>query len=116
MKVITNWRNASEEIAKAFTKRYFPDEIYGDDTFWVADNVGGIFVVIEMFFDLNRMIEALELKATRAELHNYYDAEVENFSENPEKPMSMNFRNYVKYGKQLAKDEKAKLKSALWRK
>ncbi len=116
MKVITNWRNASEEIAKAFTKKYFPDEIYGEDTFWVADEIGSIFCVVGMFFDLNRMIEALELKATRAELHNYYDAEIEHYAEGSDNPMPINFRNYIKHGKQLAKEEKAKLKSALWRK
>ena len=98
MKVIDNWRNATEEVAKAFVKKYFKREVYGQYTFWVADEIGGVFSVGDYFFDINRMIEALELKATFKQLIDYYDAEVDHHSESPDMPFHTNFKNYVKYG------------------
>lgn len=98
MKVITNWRKATEQVAIAFTKKYFPDERYGKDTFWVSDEIGGIFVVSDYFFGVNPMIEALELKATFEQLSDYYYVSVDYCMENPNKPMHTNFKNYVKYG------------------
>jgi len=98
MRIIDNWRKATEEVAKTFTKKYFPKEVYGKDTFWVADEIGGVFFVSDMFFDIDRMIAALEHKAKFDQIYDYYHAEVEHCMENPDKPMHTNFKNYIKHG------------------
>ncbi len=99
MKVIKEWRKATEQVAMAFVKKYFKREVYGVDTFWAGDEVGGVFCVQDYFFDVSRMIEALELKATFDELYDYYWMEVEAGMKN--KPIRINFENYVKHRIQL---------------
>ncbi len=97
MGVINKWHKATEDVAKVFTKKYFPFQKYGKDTYWVADEVGGVFFVSDYFFNVDRMLEALILKATIEQLIDYYDAELENCMSTME-PLRINFRNYVKYG------------------
>jgi hypothetical protein len=97
MKAIKEWRNATDNLAKAFAKKYFPDEPT-QYNFWVGDDIGGVFCVCEMFFDVDRMVTALELKATFDQLYDYYHAEIDHATENPEKPFRINFKNFVKYG------------------
>lgn len=96
MKVITNWRNATEELTKAFCKKYFPDGEYGKDSWWVCDEVGTIFCIGDYFFSVDRMLEALELKASPTKFFAYYDFEFECGM--TDEPVRINFRNYIKYG------------------
>lgn len=98
MKEITEWRKATENLTKAFCKKYFPDERYGKDTYWVGDQMGGVFFVYDFFFDVNHMIEALELKATYEQLSTYDCESLKWEMYNPGKPFHTNFKNYVKYG------------------
>lgn len=100
-KVIKKWRAATNELAKAFTKKYYPDERFDIDTFWVGDEVGDVFFVSDMFFDIDRMVEALELNATIDQLIDYHDAELEHCEKDSDKPMPVNFKNYVKWGFKL---------------
>lgn len=96
---IKQWREATENIARAFTKKYFKHETYGEYTFWVGGEVGDLFCVAEDFFNVDRMIEALELKATYEQLMDFYYMEIDHGTE--DKPMPYNFKNFVKYGKAL---------------
>ena len=97
-KVIKQWRDATEDIAKTFVKKYYPEQRYGIDTFWVGDCVGDVFFTADMFFDMERMLEALELDATFDQLCDYHDAEIEHAEKDAEKPTLVNFKNYVKHG------------------
>jgi hypothetical protein len=96
--IIQKWRNATEELAQVFTEKYFPAEEYGKYTFWAGDEIGGVFCVSDYFFDVDRMIEALELGATFEQIGDYVNMELEHCEENSDKPMPVNFKNYVKYG------------------
>lgn len=97
-KIIQNWKDATEAVAKVFTRKYFPTERYGKDTSWVGDEIGGIYCVSDYFFNIDRMLEALENDATIGQLIDYYDKELEYAMENEGKSMRINFRNYVRYG------------------
>lgn len=101
MKEIKVWRNATEEVAKVFIKKYFPDERYAIDTFWVADRVGDVFCVADYFYNIDRMIEAIELKATSKQLNDFYNMELDCGMRDA--PLPINFRNYLKLGKGAAK-------------
>lgn len=101
MKEIKAWRKATEDLAKVFVKKYFPDEVYEQDCFWVGDRIGDVFFVADMWLDLNRMIEALELDATWEQLREYDDLELEHAMKKTGKPTPINFRNFVKYGKEI---------------
>ncbi len=98
MKVIKDWRKATEELAMIFVKKYFPSERDGRYYFWVGDEIGSVFCVSDMFFDVNRMIEALENKATYQQISDYADIELEHALKSLGIPTPINFKNYVKYG------------------
>lgn len=97
-KAVKKWRDATEALAKEFIKKYYPEERYDIDTFWVGDEIGNVFFVSDMFFNLDRMLQAMELNATLDQLHDYHDAELEHYEKETDKPMPVNFKNYVKYG------------------
>ncbi len=101
MKEIKNWRKATEEVAKVFINKYFKYQVYGKDTWWISDEVGSILCVSDMFFNVDQMIEALELNATYEQLSDYYYAELDAGIEEPSRKLSVNFKNYVKYGFKL---------------
>jgi len=102
---IKKWREATEQVAKAFVEKYFPEQEYDNDTFWVADEVGGVFYVCDMFFNIDRMIEAIEFNATYKQIQEYNDAELAYHMEKEGNTALVNFKNYVKYGFNLNKDE-----------
>ena len=110
-KVIKKWRKATDELAKVFTATYFPEEIFDKDTFWVSDEIGSVFCVSDMYFVVDRMIEALEHEASFEQIYDYADAELEHHEALPEDPMPINFKNYVKHGKKVDLKKSVKLKS-----
>jgi len=94
--VIKDWRKATEELSKEFFNKYFKDGDYKTDTRWVCDRVGDVFCIGDYFFNVDWMLEALELKASAKKMFAYYDYELDCLMD--EKPVRINFRNYVKYG------------------
>ncbi len=98
VEAVENWQDATEALAKAFTLKYFPYETRNNQTFWVGNEIGGVFCVADMFFSIERMIVALKHKVPFSKLRIYYEAELEEFIGNPGKPFHTNFENYVKYG------------------
>lgn len=95
-KVIKKWRDATEELAKVFVEKYFPQQVNSKYVYWVGDEIGGVLYVCDYFFNIDAMIDALELNATVDQLIDYYDMEVDYGME--DKPVPVNFKNYIKYG------------------
>lgn len=93
MKVLINYRKACEEIAKVFVKKYYHDAC---DSWWIDDEPGTVFFVGDSFYNIDRMIEALELNATYKQLYEYQDAELEAGLQG--KQVGISFVNYIKYG------------------
>ena len=83
-------------LTDSLVNKYFPDTVYGEDTFWVADEIGSIFYIADYFFGLDIIIEALELKATSDQLFEYQSMKLNCAMES--KSIKINFKNYVKYG------------------
>ena len=106
-KIVYRWRKATHALAQVFTEKYFPEERFEIDTFWVGDEVGSVFSVSDMFFNVDRMIEAIELDATFEQLHDYADAEIEHHEADISDSMPINFKNYVKHGKNVDLEKSA---------
>ena len=106
MNVTEKYRKACDDVARVFTEKYFKHERYGIDTDWAGGEVGGVYCVAGMYLNVDRMIEALETKATYEQLADFADLELEcgmayseatkSIEESPAPPI--NFRNFVKYG------------------
>lgn len=90
MKEIKNWNKATQALADKFVETYFEES----ECWWISDEVGGVYFVNDMFFSVDRMKEALELKATQGQLFDYYHLELER------KGVGYSFRAFVKYGKE----------------
>lgn len=88
-KVLEDWRKATGEVTRVFVEKYFAET--GNDSYWVNDKVGTIFFINDLFFSVDRMIEALELGAKYEHLSQYNDLMVLG-----DPPIS--FSNFVKYG------------------
>lgn len=106
MKVLNEWYKATEEVTKVFLKKYFPEEVYGEDTYWVCDEVGTVLFVADYVFGLGWIIEALQMKVKPMHLFGYYWFVEECAHE--EKPPGINFKNYVK--EKVREENKNKLK------
>lgn len=83
MKVIKNYEKAVQALAEEFSKKYFDNEHF----YWACDRIGDLCCFNGYCFNVDRMVEALELNASKDDLIDYWELE------NPK----INFRNYIKY-------------------
>lgn len=96
--ILDEWEDATNEIARIFTSKYYPNEVFLEHTFWIGDRVGGIYSVSDCFFDIERMRESLELNATFDQVYDYHWLEIELDTKEPPETPPVSFRDYVKYG------------------
>lgn len=91
-KQLANWEKAVIALTELFVGEYFDKEA---DWYFVGDDIGGVLVVNDYFFNLDRIVEAIKYKATEKQLFDFYDLELQNLA--IKKQMEMNFRNYINY-------------------
>ena len=100
-KDLINFEKEIYNLQNIFIKKYFKEmydgEWYKDDIYWIADDIGGTLAVADYFFSLQRIVDAIKYNAPIKKFFNYYDEELELAME--DKPMTMNFKNYIKYKK-----------------
>jgi hypothetical protein len=71
MKLIQNYENAVENIAKEICK-IFDCKYYKAD--WTGGEIGDVLFIGDMFVNTDDMITMLKMNATRQEYVAYYDA------------------------------------------
>jgi len=86
------WEKATNDLAQQFANKYFD----GGEWYWIGDQIGGVYCIADYFFILDRIIEALELRATYKQLIQFYDYELQCHEKDEAK--TINFKNFVKYG------------------
>ena len=92
-KQLIQWEKETEKLKDIFVKKYFGD--MASDVYWVANEIGGVLVVNDYFFNLERIIETIKYSASNKKLFEYQEEELKFATLN--KPMKINFRNYIKY-------------------
>lgn len=65
-----NWECATSELAYYFKVRYFDKEA---DSYWIADEVGGVYVIADYFFNIGDMVDFLRHNYTKKDMFTYYD-------------------------------------------
>ena len=98
--LLTAWDKATQDLAIRFVKRYFDSRNFD----WVGGRIGDILCVGDYFFNISRVIEAFELKATQKQILEYYDYELEMGMRG--QSVEYNFTNYVKYFSGFGYDNK----------
>mgnify|MGYP003633243368 CR=1 FL=1 len=97
--VVQKYKDACEDVARVFMAKYYSEYEYTQDSYWVADEIGGVFYICDEFYNIDRMIQALELNCPPEKLYEYQDMESEHYQgANSDKPLRINFKNYVKWG------------------
>ena len=71
MKLIKNYENAVEDIAKEICKIF---DCKYDKADWTGCEIGDVFSIGDMFINLDDMVTILKMNATRQEFVAYYDA------------------------------------------
>lgn len=94
--LIKDWEYATDSIAEEFARKYFGRDA---ELWWVADQVGGVLFINDYFFNIDRMVDSLKYKATRKQMFDYYDMELEHMSTRKnDHPVNPNYKNFIKYG------------------
>lgn len=96
--MIKDWEYETDKIAEEFARKYFGKD---NDNWWVADEIGGVLCVGDYFFSLERILDALKYGATRKQLFDYYEIELNVGMNNRSKKsvteiIGYNFKNFLK--------------------
>ena len=100
---VENWKRATKQLAEAFVTKY-----YGEKAvlcmFWIGDEIGDILCINDDFYNVDRMVQALELNATYEQLAEFSEYECECREQGKDK--KINFKKFVKHGFELIDNEK----------
>ncbi len=97
---LKTWENAIDGIAKAFLKKYFPEEVSKERDYWCGDEIGGMFcIAYSLFFSADFMLKALQLNATLEQVEGYNEAEADHYGEDPDVVLPfMSLEYFMKHG------------------
>jgi 3-hydroxy-3-methylglutaryl CoA synthase len=84
---LKEWERATENLAQYFIARYFGD---GADTYWVADEIGGVLYINDYFFSLSDMVDFIRYGYSKDKMFEYYDYRLENPN------LRINIKNYLR--------------------
>lgn len=91
-KVLKDWQKATNKLAQEFCNKYFDGT---DDWRWIGEDIGGNLEVGDYFFNLSRVVEALEINCSYELLIQFYDYEMECYYDKA--LPKYNFKTWVKY-------------------
>jgi hypothetical protein len=92
MKLIKEYENIINKIAERFLKDLYKEDYIdvNTDSYWVADEVGGVFYFHGYFICMNVIIDYFKYNYTPDEFFDYYDYNLSN---------PINMKNYKKLNK-----------------
>jgi len=91
-KILSDWEKVTWKLGNYFVERYFGKDT--TDVFWISDIIGDVLVVNDYFFSLDFITDAIRYNATEKQLFDFYDLKLE--FDTQDKPMEINFRNFIK--------------------
>jgi hypothetical protein len=91
-KKLIAWKKATNALAQEFCNKYFDKT---KDWDWTAYDIGSVLNVGDYFFNLDRIVESLEINCSRELLIQFYDYEIGCYYN--KKLPKYNFKTWVKY-------------------
>lgn len=88
---------AIEDLTKVFCEKYFKDVYKYNIEDWV--DIGGVICINDYWFSLNDIEISIKYNATKKELFDFYDY---NLDKNLKIENVMSFENYLKYFRGLS--------------
>lgn len=89
---LNNLEGAINTFAAGFAVKYFGKY---PESWWVADEVGGILFVNDYFFNLKDMIDFVKYRYTRKKMFEYYDYAL-GIASGDEGDYKINIKNWIK--------------------
>ncbi len=94
IKQLKQFTTAVDSLAQLFCKKYFDNT---EDWYWISDEREGVLSVGDYFFNLEDIVTSIRYNATEKQVFEWYDMLMDSSVKN--KPLDINYRNYLKYGK-----------------
>lgn len=89
-KLINDWERATNDLCNHFILKYFGKDA---DTYWIADEVGGVLFINDYFFDVNNILDFLRNKYSVKMMFRYYDYQLKQHENNED---VINIKTYKK--------------------
>ncbi|MES2060237.1 MAG: hypothetical protein V4438_04370 [Patescibacteria group bacterium] len=86
------WEATTNQLAEQFALKYFGKDV---ETYWIADEIGGVYSVADYFFNVNTMADFLRYNYTRKSMFEYYDYHLKCL-ENKESPINIKAWRHLK--------------------
>jgi hypothetical protein len=67
---VKEWERACNNLAHNFQVKYFGN---GAESYWVADDIGGIFFINDYFFGMNDIVDFIKYGYGIKDMFTYYD-------------------------------------------
>jgi len=68
---LTRLENEMNEFARYFEVRYFGKCV--DDVHWVSEEIGGVYVIADYFFDMRSMTDFVRYSYSKKDMFDYYE-------------------------------------------
>ena len=89
--ILQNYENAINDLVDYFCWKYFRGVAL--DTYWVADDVGGVYFINDYFFNVSDMVDFIKNNYTQNEMFDYYDYALKQHEKNK---TPINIKNWRK--------------------
>jgi len=83
---LSDWEKETNKLVKYFTKIHFGKDA---ETYWIADEVGGLYYVNDYFFDFSQIVRFVRCKYSTEEIFSYYEYTLKKGKRN-----TVNIENY----------------------
>ena len=93
MKKLKEWEKVTNELVDYFRKKYFGND--ASDFYWVADQIGGVYVINDYFLGLDDIVDFVKYKYSEKDMFDYYNYRLEEQMKEPAGTI-INIKNWKK--------------------
>ena len=91
MTPLNQYIKACNDLGKQFARKYFGKNV---DQWWISDEVGGVYVINDYFFDMNTIADFIRYKYTRNDMFAYYDYSLKEYEKKEKDRVIINIKNW----------------------
>lgn len=95
--LLQDWENQTDSLIEGFITRYF-GKIEEVEYYWIAEDVGGVLVVADYFFNLGDIVDFIKYNYSKDKMFEYYDYALDYHMQKKHKSTDylVNIKNYKK--------------------
>lgn len=86
---LTKWEKETQSLTNLFVRHYFGKDA---DSYWVADEIGGVLYVNDYFFSMHDMVEFIRCRYSKEKMFEYYEYRLQH-SNDDAPPINIKYYN-----------------------